>query len=819
MQEQPSQPFPDQARIVIIGGGIIGCSTAYHLMAAGASDVVLIEKHKLTSGSTWHAAGAAGQLRANANVTRLLGHSVALYGRLEAETGQATGWKANGSLRLACSADRRTEFERAVTTAHSFGLEMHLISAVEARDLVPSMTVDDVVCAAYLPSDGVANPTDLTMALAKGARQRGARLFEDTMVTAMQVDGRAVTALATNRGTIKCETVVNCAGIWSREIGRLAGVNVPIQPSYHQYLVTEPIAGLSPDTPTIRDPDHLTYFKEEVGGLAMGGYELNPLPYRVTPRPDDHAFKLMQEDVDHFEQFMAPAMARFPALETTGIKTWFHGIESFTEDGMFILGAAPELRNYYVGTGFNAFGIAAAGGAGQALAAWILAGEQPFDLWAADIRRFAQFHRSDDQLCARALEGQARHYTMGWPFEEMSAGRPLRLSPVHHRLTAARACFGQKFGWERPNWFAPDGVEPKDEHSFGRPNWFPHVGAEHRACREAAALFDMSFFSKFVLLGRDAAAALQAICANDVDTSAGRITYTQLLNSRGGIECDLTVARLSAEQYYIVTGTGFATHDFAHIERHIPPDAQASLLDVTSAYGTLALMGPRAREILSAVAEGELGNEGFPFGAVREIYVDGAPVRAMRITFVGELGWELHVPSEYMVQVYDALKAAGGDFGLRDAGYRATDSLRLEKGYRVWGGDVGPDYTPYEAGLGFAVSLKKNVPFVGRDALLKQRNRPLTKRLMTFTIDDADTILLGRETIYRDDERVGWITTAGHGHTVGKDIGLGYVRNEAGVTDDYLRAGRYALEVGTRLVPATLHMRPLYDPDNRRVRA
>ena len=649
--------FPGQATVVIVGGGIVGCSTAYNLAIRGCSDVVLLEKHKLTSGSTWHAAGAVGQLRTSANVSWLLGRSVEIYSRLEEETGQATGWHQNGSLRLATNADRRAEYERAVTTARSYGLEMEIVSPREAKELFPLLDVGDLVCAAYVRSDGMASPSDAAMALAAGARMNGVRLIEDTKVIGFETSSGAVDGVITDKGTIRCEFVVNCAGIWSREIGRLAGVNVPIQPAYHQYMVTERIEGLTRNHPTIRDPDKLTYFLE-IGGLAVGGYEHNPKPYRARPIPEGHEFRLMPEDVDHFEQLMIPAMERIPALETVGVRQWFNGIESFTEDGMFILGEAPELRHFFVGTGFNAFGIASAGGAGFALAEWILEGQPPVDLWAADIRRFGAYHGSDDQVCARALEGQSHHFTIRWPHEEMEAGRPLRLSPIHHKLAAGGACFGTKFGWERPNWFAPPGVEPRDRPSFGRANWFPHVGAEHEACREAAALFDQSFFSKFLMVGRDSEAVLQAICAGDVGKPSGRLTYTQMLNPRGGIECDLTVSRFGDDEFYIVTGTGYATHDFAHVRRHIPAEARAELIDVTSAYGTLSLMGPEARTVLAAIVEGDIDNESFPFGHCREIFVAGAPVRALRVTFVGRA--RLGAACPFRIHVH-GLRRAGGE--------------------------------------------------------------------------------------------------------------------------------------------------------------
>ena len=815
-----SASVPSSSQIVIVGGGIIGCSVAYHLTKLGCKDVLLLEKASLTSGSTWHAAGAVGQLRSSANITRLLGYSVELYSRLEAEVGQATGWNKNGSLRLACTPERRTEYEIAATMAHSFGLGFDIISPHEAKRIVPALDTKDLICAAFVDSDGVAMPSDLTMALAKGARAGGAVLCEGVSVTGFRSNAGAVVGVVTaDHGTISCEKVVNCAGIWSKQLGRLAGVSVPIQPSYHQYFVTEPIDGVPRHAPTVRDPDHLTYFKEEVGGLAVGGYELDPSPWGEPSVPDGFEFQLFEENLDRFELLMTNAVKRFPALETAGIKQWFHGLESFTEDGMFILGEAPELRGYFVGTGFNAFGIASAGGAGKVLAEWILEGEPPFDLWPADIRRFSRFHSDDRQNCERALEGQARHYQMNWPHLENTAGRPLRRSPVYERLAHNGACFGSKSGWERANWFAPEGGEPKDEYGFGRQNWFPHSASEHTACRQAVALFDQSSFAKFALVGRDAEKVMSRLCASSVAREPGRVVYSQLLNSDGGIACDLTVTRISECEYYIVTGTGFAVHDFDHIKRGIAASDVAHLMDVTSAFATLSVMGPNSRELLSSLANDDLRNEAFPFGTCREIFIAGAPVRALRLTFVGELGWELHIPSEYAVAVYDALHASGHEFGLRNAGYRSIDSLRLEKGYRLWGSDIGPDYTPYEAGLGFAVAINSNRSFTGREALLRQRENPLTKRLVTFTQTSPDLHLLGGETIYRDGERVGWLSSGGHGHTVGLDIGLGYVRHAGGIDDDYLLSGSYELEIRTRRVPAEIHLGALYDPENKRVRS
>ena len=811
--------FPTQARAVIIGGGIIGCSTAYHLARLGWREVVLLERNKLTSGSTWHAAGLVGQLRSSANITQLLKYSVELYDRLEAETGLATGWKRNGGLRLACTPERLIEIKRQATTAHSFGLEMHLLTPREAQELWPLMDIGDVVGAAFLPTDGQANPADITQSLAKGARSAGVRIIEDCGVTAIHVHRGRVAGVTTDQGEIRTEVVVNCAGQWAREVGALAGVTIPLQSVQHQYMVTEPIDGVARDLPTLRDPDRLIYFKEEVGGLVMGGYEPNPIPWAEGGIPEGFHFSLLESDWDHFEQLMAQALARVPALESAGIKQLVNGPEAFTPDGNFILGEAPELGGFFVGAGFNAFGIASAGGAGRALAEWIDGGEPPMDLWPVDIRRFGALHRDRRWVLTRTLEAYGKHYAMAWPHEEHESGRPVRTSPLYERLKAAGACFGSKLGWERPNWFATDGREPRDVPSFGRPNWFDAVGAEHRAARERVALFDQTSFAKFLLLGRDAEAALSWICANDVTRPPGTLVYTQMLNKRGGIECDLTVSRLAEDTYYIVTGTGFATHDFAWIRANIPDRLDARLIDVSSAYAVLSLMGPRARDVLASVTDTDVSNAAFPFGTWQEVMIAGTAVRALRVTYVGELGWELHLPTEAAGAVYDALMEAGRPYGIANAGYRAIESLRLEKGYRAWGADIGPDHTPLEAGLGWAVKLKKNLPFLGREALVAQAAMPLQKRLVGFTVDDPDIVLLGRETILRDGRPVGWLTSGGYGYTVGKGIGYGYVRHAEGVTDAFLDSGRYELEVATERVPATLHLAPLYDPKMARVKA
>ena len=807
--------LPTHARIVVIGGGIIGCSTAYHLARDHKADVVLLEQGRITSGSTWHAAGLVGQLRSSASITKVLKYSVDLYKGLAAETGLETGWKMSGCLRLATTPDRWTEFRRLATTARSFGMEMELISPTEVRRMWPLMEVGDLIGASWLPTDGQASPSDITQSLAKGARMHGATIVEGVRVTGFDMDGPRITAVRTTQGTIACETVVNCGGQWARQIGAMAGVTVPLQPVKHQYIVTEPIPGLSTDAPTIRDPDRRTYFKEEVGGLVMGGYEPNPQPWTLGDVPDDWEFRLFDDDFDHFEQHMDQAIARIPALAQAGVKQMINGAESFTPDGNFILGRANECANMYVGAGFNAFGIASGGGAGWVLAEWAMTGEPPMDLWVVDIRRFSGLHADRQWVCDRTLEAYGKHYTVAFPHEEYDSGRPRITSPLYPRLQAAGAVFGSKLGWERPNWFAPPGVEARDVYSMGRQNWFDHVGAEHRAVRAHAGLFDQSSFAKFEVTGPDAAAALDRICAGDVQKAPGRLTYTQLLNTRGGIEADLTVARLAADHFYIVTGTGFRTHDYGWIADHLT--GAARLTDVTEDWGTLSLMGPASRAILEKVTEDPVSNADFPFGHVRNLTVAGVPVRALRITYVGELGWELHVPVAHLGTVWDALMAA--DPALRPAGYRAIESLRLEKGYRAWASDITPNDTPMEAGMAWAVKMKSGRDFIGRAALERAAAGPLTKRLAGFRVDVPGAVLLGRETILRDGVAVGYLTSGGWGYSVDAALGYGYVRRADGVGDDWLSAGTWALDVAGEVLPATLSLRPFLDPEGARVRA
>jgi sarcosine dehydrogenase len=806
--------LPTSARAIVIGGGIIGCSTAYHLGKI-MDEVVLLERKKLTSGTTFHAAGLVGQLRTSANITQLLGYSVELYKKLEAETGLQTGWKMNGGLRLACNADRWIEVKRQATTAASFGLEMHLLTPREAQELWPLMEISDLVGAAYLPTDGQANPSDITQSLAKGARMAGVQIFEDTPVTRIITDLGRVTGVETEFGTIQCDKVILCAGQWTRSLAATVGVNVPLVSVEHQYMITEKIDGVTPNLPTLRDPDRRTYWKEEVGGLVWGGYEPNPKPWAVDGIPEGFHFDLLTSDFDHYSQFMDDAIARVPALASAGVKQLLNGPESFTPDGNFILGEAPELNGLFIGAGFNAFGIASGGGAGMTLAEWAATGSAPYDLWPVDIRRFGRAHSSTDWVRARTLEAYGKHYTIAWPSEEMQSARPTRRSPLYAHLEQAGAVFGEKLGWERPNWFGTKGA--KDGYSFSRPNWFDAVGREHKAAREAAVLIDQTSFAKFLLQGPEAESALSHIAANRVDRPVGSLIYTQMLNDKGGIEADVTVVRLSYDSYYIVTGTGFATRDFHWISKGLA-GFDARLTDITSSNSVLSLMGPRARDILARLCPDDISNAAFPFATARHISVAGCRVLALRVTYVGELGWELHLPADMAVTVYTALMAAGAKDGLINAGYRAIETLRLEKGYRAWGAEIGPDHTPIESGLAWACKLKTDQNFRGRAALQAQLAGGVNKLLACFTVDDPTIPLLGRETIYKDGQRVGWLASGGFGHTIGKPIGYGFIRVQ-NVTEDFVLSGKYELDVAANRLPATVHMAPLYDPKGAKIRA
>lgn len=812
--------FPSQSKIVIIGGGIIGASTAYHLSRLDETDCVVLEQGKLTSGSTWHAAGLVGQLRSSANITQLLKYSVELYSQLESETGQATGWKMNGGLRLACHPERVREIKRQITMARSFGLEMFFLTSQEVSDLCPVLNVDDLIGAAFIPTDGQANPADITQALVRGAKSKGISFYEDCSVTSISTTNGRVSGLHTNHGHIDCEVIVNCAGFWSRSVGQMTDVNIPIVPMKHHYIVTGKVAGVTAEMPTLRDPDRLIYFKEDVGGLVFGGYELNPRMWDANPPPNDFCFTLLDFDVDHFEPLMQHGLNRIPAMAQADIKQMICGPESFTPDGNFILGESPQIRNFFVGTGFNAFGIASAGGAGKALAEWIASGGPSMDLGAVDIRRFGKVHSSDDWISQRTVELCSKHYAMGWPHEEHESARPYYKSVLYDELKTLNACFGEKLGWERPNWFSPKGVDPVDSPSFGRANWFEHVGCEHRAIRENVGVIDQSSFAKFMLQGENAASALEHMCSSRIDRPVGSVVYSQMLNEAGGIECDVTVTRLADDSFMIVAGTGYAFHHYHHIKKSIPETLQeVCLSEVTEQYSTLSVSGPNSRSLLQAITEQDMSAGAFPFLTSQNIMIAGLDVIAIRVSFAGELGWELHVPVSDTLKVFRQLIAAGKAHDLTHAGYRALDSLRLEKGFRALGSDIGPDFTPLEAGMRKLVKLNSGIPFVGRESLMEQEHYLLKRRLACFTSEDENTTLLGRETIYRNGMRVGWTTSAGWGYTVNKNIAYGYVRHDDGVSDEFLDEGEYELEVEEIRIPVKFESEVPYDPKSNRMRS
>jgi glycine cleavage system T protein len=811
--------LPQQARIVIIGGGIVGCSLAYHLAKRGCGDVVLLERRQLTCGTTWHAAGLVGQLRATQNLTRLAQYTAGLYRSLGDETGQETGFKQRGSLALAATQERFEELKRGASMAHCFGLEVEVLTPREAAKLWPLLHADDLVGAVFLPKDGQTNPVDTTQALAKGAKTGGVKVFEDTPVTAILHHNGRVKGVRTPKGEIAAETVVIASGMWSRELAASVGVTLPLHAAEHFYIVTEPIAGLPSALPVLRDPDSRAYFKEDAGKLLIGWFEAVAKPWGVDGIPESFCFDQLPADLEHIEPLIEQAVHRVPALAKTGIQVFFNGPESFTPDDRYLLGEAPELKNLFVSAGFNSIGIQSAGGAGKVLADWILDGHPPMDLWDVDVRRMMPFQRNRRYLRERTVETLGLLYDMHWPFRQVESARGVRKSALHERLVARGACFGELAGWERANWFAPAGVKPEYRYSYGRQNWFEHSAAEHKAVREAVGLFDQSSFAKYVLQGVDAERILNRICANDVAVAAGRVVYTQWLNERGGIEADLTVTREAEDRYFIVTSAASQTRDFAWIKRHIAKDVRAGVVDVTSAYAVLSVMGPRSRELLQSLTPDDLSNAPFPFGTSREIELGYALVRATRITYVGELGWELYVPTEFALGVYDAISAAGEPFGLRLAGYHALNSLRIEKAYRHWGHDITEEDSPLEAGLGFAVSWKKPGGFIGRDALLRQKETGLKRRLVTFALEDPDRMLYHSEPIWRDGELVGRLTSGMFGHTVGRAVGLGYVENDGQlVTDAYIAQGKFEIEIAGDRVPAQARRGALYDPKSERVK-
>jgi 4-methylaminobutanoate oxidase (formaldehyde-forming) len=774
--------LPQHARVVVVGGGIVGCSVAYHLAMMGWTDVVLLEQGQLTCGTTWHAAGLVGQMRANRNMTRMSKYGIELYARLEQETGLATGWRACGSVTLARTPERMQMLRRQMALARSFGVEVHDISPMEVAQRVPLLRTDDLCGAVWLPGDGKANPADLTMSLAKGARQRGVKIFEGVEVTGVSQAQGQVRGVQTLAGDVSCEIVVNCAGQWARQLGLLAGVNVPLYSAEHFYLVTGKIDGIHPLWPVVRDPDGFIYYKEEVGGLVMGGFEPVAKPWRVDPIPATFQFQLLGEDWDQFEVLMRSALHRTPCLETADVKMLLNGPESFTPDGNFIMGEAPELRHYYVCAGFNSAGIANAGGAGRLMAEWMVAGEPSADLWDVDIRRFAPFTSNRRALAERTVETLGLHYAMRWPRQELQTARPLRTSPLYDTLAAKGAVFGSKNGWERVNYFKPLNA-PEARDSLGTPDWLPWVQAEQAATRNAVALYDQTSFGKLLVQGRDALALLQYLCMRNVDTLVGQMLYTPMLNDRGGYESDLTVLRLALDSFLIITGSAQATRDMDWIRRHTSSDSWTSVTDVTALYSVLSLMGPLAPELMALVSPDDVSRQALPLRSTREIDLGHARVRVARMSYVGGLGFELYVPVEMTRHVYQTLHAAGSALGLRDAGYYALDALRTERARRAWGAELGPDETPMDARMLSALPAGKSPVFIGQQALHNPLAATLQKKLVRVVAAQPDKYLWGGEPLVIDGLTVGEITSAGWGHEAGACVGMAYLRGEWAARD------------------------------------
>jgi 4-methylaminobutanoate oxidase (formaldehyde-forming) len=820
--------LPTEAKAVIIGGGVVGCSVAYHLAKLGWTDVVLLERKRLTSGTTWHAAGLIGQLRATLNLTKLAKYSAELYDGLEAETGIGIGYRRHGSLGLALSQHRYEEFARGASMAKTFGLEAHMLSPQECLAKHPLINLDSVIGGVFLPTDGQADPANIALALAKGARQRGAKVIEGVKVTGITQDKGRVTGVVTEQGPIRAQYVVNCAGLWGREVGRMAGVNVPLQACEHFYVVTEANPTIPKNLPVLRVPDECAYYKEDAGKLLVGFFEPKAKPWGADRIPDDAEFLTLPDDWEHIAPELEKAMARVPLLGKTGIHTFFNGPESFTPDDRYLLGEAPELRNFYVAAGFNSIGIQSAGGAGKALSEWMAAGEPPFDLGDVDIRRMFPFQGNKTYLVDRVSETLGLLYADHFPHRHYETARGVRHTPVHERLAARGACFGESAGWERPFWFLPSaakarGETPEYHYSWKRQNWFPYAAAEHRAVRTGVGLFDLTPFGKIRVEGADAEAVLQRICANDVAVEPGRIVYTQWLNGRGGIEADLTVTRLSATEFLVVTGSATVPRDLNWLKRHIPDGAHCVATDVTNGEACLAVMGPRSRELLQPLIDADLSNEAFPFSIARSVEIGMALARAHRVSYVGELGWELYVPSDMARHVFDTIVERGRDLGLTLCGMHVLDSCRIEKAYRHYGHDISSEDHVLEAGLAFAVKPDKPAgrfgPFIGRDAVLRTRETGAARRLLQFKLESPEPLLYHNEPILRDGRIVGRLTSGAYGHHLGAAIGLGYVPVQPGESDSALLASRYAIEIAGERYPASGSLRPLYDPKSTRTRA
>jgi 4-methylaminobutanoate oxidase (formaldehyde-forming) len=806
--------LPTQAQVVIIGGGVGGASIAYHLTLMGWKDVVLLERHELTAGSTWHSAGLVGQMRSDANLTRMMHYSTDLYRKLKAETGVDTSWREVGGLRLASSAERMEENKRLVGMARSFGVPMELISAKEAQAMFPLMSTDGVLGAAFTPNDGSIDPTGLTNALAAGAKMRGAKIFLNTNVEGINVKDGRVTEVVTDKGTIKTEVVVNASGMWGREVGKMVGLNLPVVPMAHLYIMTKPIAGVTHSFPNLRDPDLLVYWREEVGGIVTGGYERQPATFGLNGIPKDFKFQLLPPDWERFTPLMENSIRRVPAVEHAEVVKLLNGPEGFTPDGEFLLGPT-SVKGFWVASAFCAHGLAGAGGIGKVMAEWIIDGNPEWDMWRLDVRRFGPNYDSINYTVARTFETYTQYYDIHFPGEERLSKRNVRTSPTYYRLRDLGCFFGEKMGWERPNWFKPHeelathGHEPR---GWARHNWSRAIGHEHLMTRENAGLFDETSFNKFEVSGVGALKFLNYVCANEIDQPVGSVIYTQCLNKRGGIECDITITRMAEDRFFIVTGTAFGQHDMSWLHLNMPEDGTVAIKDISSSLACIGLWGPKARTILEKVTMDDVSNVGFPYMTSKQITLGDIPVQASRVTYVGELGWEFYCPTEYGLRLWDTLWEAGKPEGMVACGYKAIDSLRIEKSYRYWSGEISPDYTPYEAGIGFAVKLDK-ADFIGKNALVKQKAEGIKRKLCTLTIADNRTIMLGKEPIRVGDKIVGWVASGGFGYSVNESIAFAYLPMEYAKVGTKLEIEYFGEKVGAEVAQSVL-----WDPKAERIR-
>jgi glycine cleavage system aminomethyltransferase T/glycine/D-amino acid oxidase-like deaminating enzyme len=815
------QELPDAARVVVIGGGIIGCSVAYHLADMGCADVVLLERNQLTSGTTWHAAGLMTTYGSGSET--LLGirqHSMELYKRLEQETGQQTGFMPVGFIEVAADADRLEEYRRITEFNRLHGRIIHEISPTEVGNLFPYVDVSGLCAGFYIEHEGRINPVDVTMALAKGMRMKGASIFQNTPVREVLTDHGTVSGVRTDEGDIRCEYVVNCAGMWARQLGERSGVAIPNQAAEHYYLITEPIDGMPDDLPVLEDPSVHAYFREETGGIMVGLFEPECAPWKVEGIPEDFSFGELAPDWDRLTPFLEQAMRRVPITMETGIRKFFCGPESFTPDLAPVIGEAPELRNYFVAAGMNSVGIITGGGYGRVLAHWILNGRPDVDVTGINIDRFRNYQCNPEYRRLRALETLGLVYACHYPDRSPQTARGAKRSPFHDRLVAERAHFRDVSGWESPGWYAPEGHEPvADRLTFERPNWFPWWEAEHHACREGVIVMDMSFMGKFLVQGRDAGTFLEYLSANAVNGPGGRITYTQWLNEVGGIEADLTVTKLDEENFLVVTSDIAHRHTETWMKRHIRADEHVFVTDVTSGYGQLNVQGPRSRELLQALTGVALSDEAFPFRAVREIDIGLARAICVRITYVGELGYELYIPSEQAAHAYDRIIEYGAAFGLRHAGLKALSSLRLEKGYRDWGHDIDNMDDPYSVGLGFAVRLDKEVDFIGKQACAARQAEPAFRnRLVQVLLKNPKPLMIHQEIVLRDGVPVGDVRAASYGFTLGGAVGLAMISGDR-VNAGYLERGEWSVRIADRTYPAEVSLRPMYDPGMKRVKA